>query len=174
MAALTLDLGCGDYDIVRPLKDGLVRAEGMEINFITINRPPEVHWRMGVHHEFDAAEMSFGSFIAGKARGDFPFVGIPAFVYRKFRHSCACVNVNAGIDKPEDLKGKRVGVPEWQMSATVWLRGFIQDDYDVRPRDINWYAGGLESSERKEKVPLTLPPEIKIENISAEKISRTC
>ena len=99
---LTLDLGCGDYDIVRPLKDGAVRAEGLEINFITINRPPEVHWRMGMHQEFDAAEMSFGSFVAGKARGDFPFVGIPAFVYRKFRHSCAYVNVNAGIDKPED------------------------------------------------------------------------
>jgi 4,5-dihydroxyphthalate decarboxylase len=100
---LQVDLACGDYDIVRPLKDGAVRAEGMEINFITINRPPEVHWRMGVHHEFDAAEMSFGSFVAGKARGDFPFVGIPAFVYRKFRHSCAYVNVNAEIEKPEDL-----------------------------------------------------------------------
>ena len=68
MALLTLDLGCGDYDIVRPLKDGAVRAEGLEINFITINRPPEVHWRMGMHQEFDAAEMSFGSFVAGKAR----------------------------------------------------------------------------------------------------------
>ena len=158
---LTLDLGCGDYDIVRPLKDGVVRAEGLEINFITINRPPEVHWRMGMHHEFDAAEMSFGSFVAGKARGDFPFVGIPAFVYRKFRHSCAYVNVDAGINKPEDLKGKRVGVPEWQMTATVWLRGFLQDDYGVRPRDIHWLTGGLESSERKEKVALKLPPEIK-------------
>ena len=101
MATLTLDLGCGDYDIVRPLKDGAVRAEGLDINFVTINRPPEVHWRMGMHHEFDAAEMSFGSFVAGKARGDFPFVGIPAFVYRKFRHSCAYVNVHAGINKPE-------------------------------------------------------------------------
>jgi ABC-type nitrate/sulfonate/bicarbonate transport system substrate-binding protein len=138
---LQVDLACGDYDIVRPLKDGAVRAEGMEINFITINRPPEVHWRMGVHHEFDAAEMSFGSFVAGKARGDFPFVGIPAFVYRKFRHSCAYVNVNAEIEKPEDLKGKRVGVPEWQMTATVWLRGFIQDDYGVRPQDIYWRTG---------------------------------
>ena len=89
MAHLTIDLGCGDYDIVRPLKDGAVRAEGLEINFITINRPPEVHWRMGMHQEFDAAEMSFGSFVAGKARGDYPFIGIPAFVYRKFRHSNA-------------------------------------------------------------------------------------
>lgn len=169
MALLQLDLGCGDYDIVRPLKDGIVRAEGMEINFITINRPPEVHWRMGVHHEFDAAEMSFGSFVAGKGRGDFPFIGIPAFVYRKFRHSCAYVNVNSGIARPQDLKGKRVGVPEWQMTATVWLRGFIQDDYGVRSRDIHWLTGGLESSERKEKVSLALPPEIEIENIPAGK-----
>jgi len=169
MPLLSLDLGCGDYDIVRPLKDGLVRAEGMEINFITINRPPEVHWRMGMNHEFDAAEMSFGSFVAGKARGDFPFIGIPAFVYRKFRHSCAYVNVHAGIEGPADLKGKRVGVPEWQMTATVWLRGFIQDDYAVRPRDMHWFTGGLESSERKEKVSLRLPPDIKIENIPAGK-----
>lgn len=169
MPTLTLDLGCGDYDIVRPLRDGAVRAEGMEINFVTINRPPEVHWRMGMHHEFDAAEMSFGSFVAGRARGDFPFVGIPAFVYRKFRHSCAYVNVNAGIDKPEDLKGRRVGVPEWQMTATVWLRGFLQDDYGVRPSDVHWLTGGLESSERKEKVALSLPPEITIENIASGK-----
>lgn len=169
MATLSLDLGCGDYDIVRPLKDGAVRAEGMEINFITINRPPEVHWRMGMHGEFDAAEMSFGSFVAGRARGDFPFVGIPAFVYRKFRHSCAYVNAEAGIDRPEDLKGRRVGIPEWQMTATVWLRGFIQDDYGVRPRDIHWLTGGLESSERKEKVALNLPSDIRMENIAAGK-----
>lgn len=169
MATLSLDLGCGDYDIVRPLKDGAVRAEGMAINFITINRPPEVHWRMGMHNEFDAAEMSFGSFVAGRARGDFPFVGIPAFVYRKFRHSCAYVHADAGIHRPEDLKGRRVGIPEWQMTATVWLRGFIQDDYGVHPRDIHWLTGGLESSERKEKVALNLPPDIRLENIAAGK-----
>jgi hypothetical protein len=84
------------------------------------------------------------------ARGGYPFVGIPAFVYRKFRHSCAYINVAAGIDKPEDLKGKRVGIPEWQMTATVWLRGFLQDDYGVRPSDIHWLTGfGVWSERRK-------------------------
>jgi hypothetical protein len=84
MTALHVDLACGDYDIVRPLRGGSVKAEGMEINFVTLNKPPEVHWRMGVNKEFDAAEMSLSSFVAGKARDDFPFVGMPAFVYRKF------------------------------------------------------------------------------------------
>ena len=169
MAALQIDLACGDYDIVRPLRDGIVRAEGMEINFVTVNKPPEVHWRMGVNKEFDAAEMSFGSFVAGKARGEFPFIGIPAFVYRKFRHACAYVNVKAGIDKPEDLKGQRVGVPEWQMTATVWLRGFLQDDHGVRLQDVSWLTGGLQSSGRKEKVPLQLPPDIRVEAIAEGK-----
>ncbi|HET9295505.1 MAG TPA: ABC transporter substrate-binding protein, partial [Candidatus Binatia bacterium] len=169
MPLLQIDLACGDYDIVRPLRDGTIRAEGLEINFVTLNKPPEVHWRMGINEEFDAAEMSLGSFVAGKAHGEYPFIAIPAFVYRKFRHSCAYVNVKAGIDKPEDLKGKRVGVPEWQMTATVWLRGFLQDDYGVRPQDVSWLTGGLESSGRKEKVPLQLPPDIRVEAIAEGK-----
>ncbi len=92
MASLTLDLGCGDYDIVRPLKDGAVRAEGLKINFVTINKPPEVHWRMGVHHEFDAAEMSFGSFVAGKAYGNFPLSA--------YRLSCTA---NSAIRAPTSM-----------------------------------------------------------------------
>jgi 4,5-dihydroxyphthalate decarboxylase len=165
MKTLEIDLGCGDYDLVRPLRDGKVRAEGMEINFISIDKPPEVHWRMGIHSEFDAAEMSFGTYVAGKARGDFPFVAIPAFVYRKFRHSAAYVNVNAGITRPEDLKGKRVGVPEWQMTATVWLRGILQDEHGVAVTNVKWVTGGLETGGRKEKIPLQLPPEITVKNI---------
>jgi 4,5-dihydroxyphthalate decarboxylase len=165
MKTLQIDLGCGDYDLLRPLRDGTVSAEGMEINFVSIDKPPEVHWRMGIHCEFDAAEMSFGTYVAGKARGDFPFVAIPAFVYRKFRHSAAYVNVNAGITVPEDLKGKRVGAPEWQMTATVWLRGILQDEHGVAVTDVKWVTGGLETGGRKEKIPLQLPPEITVENI---------
>lgn len=165
MKTLEIDLACGDYELVRPLRDGKVRAEGMEINFIPIEKPPEVHWRMGIHHEFDAAEMSFGSYVAGKARGDFPFVAVPAFVYRKFRHSAAYVNTDSGINRPEDLAGKRVGVPEWQMTATVWLRGILQDEHGVAISSVKWFTGGLETWGRKEKIPLQLPPGITVEGI---------
>jgi 4,5-dihydroxyphthalate decarboxylase len=165
MKTLEIDLGCGDYDLVRPLRDGKVRAEGMEINFVPIDKPPEVHWRMGIHGEFDAAEMSFGTYVAGKARGDFPFVAIPAFVYRKFRHSAAYINTNSGIARPEDLAGKRIGVPEWQMTATIWLRGILQDDHGIRVTDVRWFTGGLETWGRKEKIPLQLPREINVESI---------
>ena len=165
MKTLEIDLACGDYDLVRPLRDGKVRAEGMEINFVPIEKPPEVHWRMGIHHEFDAAEMSLGSYVAGRARGDFPFVAVPAFVYRKFRHSAAYVNTNSGINRPEDLSGKRVGVPEWQMTATVWLRGILQDEYGVAATGVKWFTGGLETSGRKEKIPLQLPRDISVETI---------
>jgi 4,5-dihydroxyphthalate decarboxylase len=165
MTTLEIDLGCGNYDLVRPLRDGKVRAEGMEINFVSIDKPPEVHWRMGIHSEFDAAEMSLGSYVAGRARGDFPFVAIPAFVYRKFRHSAAYININSGITRPEDLTGKRVGVPEWQMTATVWLRGILQDEHGVALTNVRWFTGGLETWGRKEKIPLQLPREITVENI---------
>jgi len=165
MKQLEIDLGCGDYDLVRPLREGKVRAEGMEINFVPIDKPPEVHWRMGIHGEFDAAEMSFGTYVAGKARGDFPFVAIPAFVYRKFRHSAAYINSNSGIIRPEDLAGKRIGVPEWQMTATIWLRGILQDDHGVAVTNVKWLTGGLETWGRKEKIPLQLPREINVESI---------
>jgi len=165
MKQLEIDLACGDYDLVRPLRNGKVRAEGMDINFISIEKPPEVQWRMGIHNEFDAAEMSFGSYVAGKSRGDFPFVAIPAFVYRKFRHSAAYINTESGITRPEDLIGKRVGVPEWQMTATVWLRGILQDEHGVAVTGVEWFTGGLEMWGRKEKVPLQLPREINVKTI---------
>ncbi|MGE5302195.1 MAG: ABC transporter substrate-binding protein [Alphaproteobacteria bacterium] len=165
MKNLEIDLGCGDYDLLRPLRDGKVRAEGMEINFVPIEKPPEVHWRMGIHGEFDAAEMSLGTYVAGKARGDFPFVAVPAFVYRKFRHSAAYINTDSGITRPEDLAGKKIGVPEWQMTATVWLRGILQDDHGVAVTNVKWFTGGLETWGRKEKIPLQLPREINVESI---------
>ena len=169
MGNLPIDFACYDYDRVRPLRDKLVQPEGMELNFIAINHPPEIFWRMAMHGEFDVSEMSLGSYVAGRSRKKFPFIAIPVFVSRKFRHAAAYVNVESGIERPEDLKGRRVGVPEYQMTAVIWLRGILQDDYGVHPRDLHWFSGGLEESGRQEKVPLDLPADIRLEPIAAGK-----
>jgi 4,5-dihydroxyphthalate decarboxylase len=165
MRQLALDLACGDYDRVRALRDGTVRPEGIDLTVIPFERPEEVFWRMLMHQEFDVAEMSLGSYVAGRARGDFPFVAIPVFPSREFRHSAIYVHVDAGIHRPEDLKDKRVGIPEYQMTATIWQRGMLEDDYGVRPSDVRWLAGGLEHPGRREKVPLALPPDVHLERI---------
>jgi 4,5-dihydroxyphthalate decarboxylase len=162
---LALDLACGDYDRIAPLRDGTVRPEGIELTVIPFERPEEIFWRMLMHQEFDVAEMSLGSYVAGRARGDLPFVAIPVFPSREFRHAAIYVHAGAGIERPEDLKGKRVGIPEYQMTATIWQRGMLQDDYGVRPSDVQWIAGGLEHPGRREKVPLRLPPDVRLERI---------
>lgn len=169
MGRLHLDFACGAYDRTRALEDGTVQPEGIDLTYIPIDPPEEVFWRMLMHREFDAAEMSLGSYVAGRARGDFPFIAIPAFVSRMFRHSAAYVNVDSGIHRPEDLKEKRVGIPEYQMTATVWLRGILQADYGVNPSDLRWYSGGQEQPGRREKVPLTLPPDVRIERIPEDR-----
>jgi 4,5-dihydroxyphthalate decarboxylase len=165
MARLHLDFACGTYDRTQALRDGAVEPEGIDLTYVPIDPPEEVFWRMLMHREFDAAEMSLGSYVAGCARGDFPFVAIPAFVSRMFRHSAAYVNVDAGIRRPADLAGKRVGVPEYQMTATVWLRGILQDDYGLKPSDVHWLVGGQEHAGRREKVRLALPPDVRLEPI---------
>jgi 4,5-dihydroxyphthalate decarboxylase len=169
MDRLHLDFACGSYDRTRALQDGSVQAEGIDLTYVPVDPPEEVFWRMLMHREFDVAEMSLGSYVAGVARGDFPFVAIPAFVSRMFRHSAAYVSVASGIRRPEDLKGKRVGVPEYQMTATVWLRGILEDDFGVRPRDVRWFTGGQEHPGRREKIPLALPPDVHLERIGEDR-----
>jgi 4,5-dihydroxyphthalate decarboxylase len=169
MGRLPLDFACGSYDRTRALQDGAIQPEAIDLTYIPIDPPEEVFWRMLMHREFDVAEMSLGSYVAGRARGNFPFMAIPAFVSRMFRHSAAYVNVVSGIQRPEDLKGKRVGIPEYQMTATVWLRGILQSDYGVKPSDLHWHSGGQEQPGRREKVPLTLPPEVRLQRIPEDR-----
>jgi 4,5-dihydroxyphthalate decarboxylase len=159
-----LTFACGDYDRLRPLCDGRVRADGLDITFLSLG-PEEIFYRQIVHHEFDASEMSLGSYVTGLAQGTAPFVAIPIFPSRAFRHSSAYVNVSAGIERPEDLRGKRVGVAEYQLTANVWLRGFLDDDHHVRPSDVRWFTGGLDQAGRRGKQTLVLPPEIHVEEI---------
>ena len=110
------------------------------------------------YQEFDASELSLASYITGRAQGKDDFIAIPVFPSRMFRHSAIFVHAEAGIEKPEDLKGSRVGVGEYQMTAIVWVKGILSDDYGVKASDIHWFTGGQEQPGREERLALQLPP----------------
>ena len=154
--ALSLTIACGNYDRTRPLFDGRVPIEGCDPIFLPL-QPEEIFFRAFVHEEFDIAELSLSSYAMRRAQGDCPYVGIPAFLSRAFRQSAVYVRTDRGIEGPEDLRGRSVGVPEYQMSAAVWIRGLLQDEYGVSPRDLHWVSGGLETPGRVEKIPFTAP-----------------
>jgi 4,5-dihydroxyphthalate decarboxylase len=147
-------LACGAYDRTLPLALGEVRPEGVDLTYLPM-QPEEVFWRMTRHGEFDAAEMSMSSYLVRLARGDRAVVAIPVFTSRMFRHSCVWINADSGIQRPEDLKGKHMGVPEYQVTAVVWIRGFLEDDYGVKPSDMRWYRGGLLQPGRVEKLAIS-------------------
>jgi 4,5-dihydroxyphthalate decarboxylase len=168
MDKLFVTVACGDYDRTKALQDGSVQPEGIRLNYIPL-QAEEIFWRMGGHQEFDASEMSFSNHITIISRGNAPFVAIPVFPSRYFRHSCVFINTDAKIQKPQDLKGKKVGAPEYSITAAVWIRGMLKDDYGVATQDIEWFAGGQEEPGRKERVALKLPPEIKLSFIAPDK-----
>src|SRR5688572_27891924 len=161
---LRLSLACWDYDRTRALVDGRVQPDGIDL--IYLNQPvEETFFRMMRFAEFDASEMSLSSYVASLGRAEPPFIAIPAFPSRFFRHSCIFVSAKSGIRKPEDLKGKRVGVPEYQMTAPVWIRGILSDEYGVKVTEVQHLSGGEEEPGRDEKLKLDLPPTIKVSSI---------
>jgi 4,5-dihydroxyphthalate decarboxylase len=153
---IPLTLACSLYDRTVALALGRVRPAGIDLTYLDMP-VEEVFWRMNRHNEFDASEMSLSSYIIRRSRGDDSFVAIPVFTSMYFRHSCIFVNAPAGIERPQDLKGKRVGIPEYHMTAALWIRGFLEDDYGVRPSDVHWYQGGLEQPGRIEKLAISIP-----------------
>lgn len=134
---LKLTLACGDYEIVRAIKEGTVRPEGIELRVLTDMNSPTRHWRMLRGREFDVAETSLSSYLMAKDRG-FPFEAIPVFLHRRFRHGFAFVNTGAGIETPVDLIGRRVGLKTFQATAILWLRGILEHDHGVPHRSIHW------------------------------------
>jgi 4,5-dihydroxyphthalate decarboxylase len=165
MAKLTLSVAVRDYDRTRPLIDGSVQIDGVEPVFMTLS-PEEIFFRAFRHAEFDICELSLSSFTVKTAQGGNPYVGVPAFVSRAFRHTSIYVRTDR-IKKPADLKGKKVGVPEYQLTANVWARALLEDDFGVKPSDIHWIRGGLEEPGRLEKIAFTLPPDVRLEDAPA-------
>ncbi|MBI3076864.1 MAG: ABC transporter substrate-binding protein [Deltaproteobacteria bacterium] len=164
MPKLTLTLACNDYDRTRPLMEGRVQPEGIALNYLALP-VEEIFWRMCRYEEFDASEMSFGAYNIYRSRPNPPFVAIPVFPSKFFRHSCVFINAGSGVKRAEDLAGKRVGVPEYAMTAIVWMKGILADDHGVPPEKIHWFTGGLEQPGRKERVEFTPPPNVRIEDI---------
>jgi 4,5-dihydroxyphthalate decarboxylase len=162
MAKLQLSIAIGDYDRTRPLLDGSVQIDGVDPVFMTLS-PEEIFFRAFRGAEFDVCELSLSSSTVKTALGDFPYVGVPAFVSRAFRHTSIYVRTDR-IKKPEDLKGKRIGLPEYQLTANVWARALLEDDYGVKPSDVTWVRGGIEEPGRPEKIKLNLPAGVKLEN----------
>lgn len=161
---LRLTFACEDYDRTRALREGTLQIRGIDLVYLPM-RAEEAFWRMCRHEEFDIAEMSLSALLIEKSYDRDRFVAIPAFPSKSFRHNAIFINANSGIERPEDLKGKRVGVPEYSMTATVWIRGFLQDDYGVKPTDVTWVTGGLETSGRADRVDFELPSNLRFEEV---------
>ena len=162
MAKLSLSLACWDYDRTRALMDGRTVIEGCDLNYIPLF-PEELFFRAFRHREFDISELSLSTYTLQRVRGNSPYAAIPVFVSRAFRHSAIYCNTGRGIMKPEDLKGRRVGVPEYQVTAAVWVRGLLQDEHGVTPEDVEWITGGVEEPGGEEKVPFQPPPGVRVE-----------
>lgn len=164
MTRRTIVFAGGDYpDRTRPLMDGRVAPEGLDLNWQTVP-VSDLFRRMLVFNEFDACELSLGYLIAIVSRGDDRFVAVPAFPHRGFRHGSIVVRSDAGIGKPEDLRGKRIGVPEYPMTAALWIRALLSH-YGVKPAEIEWFQGGFDKPGFASRFPLDLPSEIHVTTI---------
>ncbi len=155
---LRLTLACGDYDINWALVDGKVEIAGVDLVALTMPSP-ERHWRLIRHQEFDVCEFSMASYMLLRDRGDLPYLAVPVFPHRRFRHSYLFVNAAAGIKEPKQLEGKRVGLRTWQTTAGFWMRGILQDFYGVDLRSIEWIT------QDEEDIPLELPPGYRLRRV---------
>jgi len=167
MHTLTLSLACGDYDRTRAVFDGRSPIDGCTI--IPLAMPPEEAFPRALKHQsFDISELSMASHMTQVDRGQNGYVAVPVFLSRLFRHSSIDIRRDRGIARPEDLKGRLVGVPEYQITAAVWVRGILQDEYGLHPSDLRWRSGGLEQAGRTPSVSLNLPDQVDVAPIPGD------
>lgn len=162
MSNLKLTLACWDYDRTRPLIDGRVKPKGIDLEVLML-RPREMFPRMLENKEFHASELSLASYASLRGRGDTTFQALPVAVSKFFRHSCIYVRPGAGIEKPEDLRGKRVGTTQYGSTAAVFMKGMMQDEYGVGPQEMKWFLGGLTKPTEAPLIPLTIPDDVELE-----------
>lgn len=170
MTPLKLSIASTDYDHFRDFRTGDVRAQGIDHTWSTL-RHHEVFARFTASRDWDVAELSFAKFMAQVTREDSDIIGLPVVCSRLFRFSSFYVNKNSGIKTVEDLKGKRIGSPEWAHSAAVYMRGWMHNDCGVKLQDVHWYQAGANAPGRVEKVELTLPGGVELTRVSDKSLS---
>ena len=168
MVDIGLSVACWDYDRTRPILDRRVSIAGCRVIPVTIE-PEDAFPRAVTRAEFDVSELSVSSYLLQHSRGDCPYIAIPAFLSRSFRHDCYYVRADGGIGHPKDLEGKTVGVPEYQMTLALWGRGILQDEYGVDFRTLRYSTGGTNKPGRKERLPLRLPGHMDVKPIPADR-----
>jgi 4,5-dihydroxyphthalate decarboxylase len=159
---LRLTVACGDYEIVRALKEGAVKADGLELVVLTGMGPRERHWRMARKAEFDICEGNVGAYFMERDHGA-ALTAIPVFLHRRFRHGFLFVNAKAGIRESKDLIGKKVGGTNFQPASNIWMRGILEEEYGLPHRQVTWVV------ERSEDVAFTPPKDLRIEMIAPGK-----
>jgi len=165
---LPLSIAVGNYDRVRPLVDAVVQIDGVAPVFMNLG-PEEIFFRAFRGAQFDVCELSLSSFAVKTATGGNPYVGVPVFPSRMFRHGAFYIRKDSGIRSPADLKGRRIGMPEYQLTACVWCRIILEEDHGIKPQDIRWVRGGIEQAGRVEKIALNLPKDVILEDIPPER-----
>ena len=147
---LRISLASERYDRVQAIFDGRVRIEGCEVTAVPL-RAEEAFHRAFNGEDFDVTEVSASSYMMTLSRGEAPYLALPVFLSKMFRHSAIYIRTDRGIGTPRDLVGKKIGMPEYQLTACLWARGILEDEYGVRPRDIEWFTGGQEEPGRRER-----------------------
>ena len=156
MAKLRLTVAAGDYDIVRPLKEGLVEAAGLELIFLTDMGPRERHWRLARKHEFDICEENVGAYFIARDQKH-AITAIPVFLHRRFRHGFVFINTAAGIKSPKDLIGKQIGGTNFMPAGNIWMRGILEERYGLPHRTVTWVT------DRSEDIAFEAPSDLRIE-----------
>jgi 4,5-dihydroxyphthalate decarboxylase len=170
MPNVHLTIATVDYDHVRDFREGRVTASGIDATWLNLGLH-EMFARFLANREWDVSELSFAKFIAEATRPDSDIIGLPVYPRREFRFGIYYVNRAQGIRTPADLRGKRVGIPEWAQTATVYTRGFLAHEFGVPLADVEWVQAGINEKGRVEKVELNLPPGVRITPVADRSLS---
>lgn len=167
MTALDITVVSGNYDRIQGIKSGEVPIEGCHVRYLNL-APPQTFQRLFADHEFDVAEMSFSTYLLTRSRGlDFPYTAVPVFLSKVFPHCSIYIRTDRGIERPQDLKGRKVGTPNYHFTRGLCVRGMLDDEYGVHPEDIHWLAGGIDTPGGLQYMAVEPPPGLDIRPIGA-------